>query len=181
MRKIFIDGGARTGELFDIIKKDLPEYLGYEFIIYEPNPTHSNTLMEKAKENNATFINGAIWDKNGEYNFYIAIDIYGDQGSTLCKDKQRDKLDIENPILVKTYDIVDIINQFNPEDYIVLKLDIEGGEYDVIKRLIETNNLHKVNEYIIEWHDYFFEGIRLNSSSYVDEINKYSKYKTWNY
>lgn len=180
MRKIFIDGGARTAEAFDIIAKDMPQYIDFEFILYEPHPNHTEYLENLSKEKKFKFINGAIWDKTGVSDFFLAIDFYGDQGSTLCNDK-KEKLDLENPIKVNTYDIVEILDQFNEEDYVVLKLDVEGGEYDIIQRLIDTNNIHKVKEYIIEWHDGFYEGKRKPRWGYIEEINKLSSHRDWTY
>jgi len=180
MRKIFIDGGARTAESLDIIKNDMPQYLDFEFILYEPQPKHAEFLSEMSKEKKFEFINKAIWDKTGVYDFYIAIDIYGDQGSTLCNDK-KERLDLENPVKVETVDIVDILENFSNDDYIVLKLDVEGGEYDIIQRLIDTENLHKVKEYIIEWHDQFYEHRSKRRTYFIDLINKVSSHKDWMY
>lgn len=178
MRKIFIDGGARTGESFEIIQRDLPEYSTFEVILFEPNPIHKEPLEALAKEKNCTFVNGAIWNATGEADFFIAVDIYGDQGSTLYSDKQ-ERLDRENPIKVKTYDIVDILSEFTEEDYVVLKLDVEGSEYDILQRLVDTNNLSKVKEYVIEWHDQFYPN--RDRMPLISEIEKHSIYKTWMY
>jgi FkbM family methyltransferase len=179
-RKIFIDGGARTGELFEIIKNDMPQYSDFEFILYEPHPNHTVFLENLSKEKNCKFVNGAISDRTDIRDFYCAIDFYGDQGSTLCSDK-KEKLDLENPIKIQSYDIVEILNEFNSDDYVVLKLDVEGSEYDIIQRLIDTDNLNKVNEYIIEWHDQFYEGKRKPRWYFIDEINKHSSHRDWTY
>lgn len=180
MKKIFIDGGARRAESLEIIAKDMPQYLNFDLILYEPNPMHKEYLEELSAQKNFKFVNAGIWDKAGMHDFYLAIDFYGDQGSTLCIDK-KEKLDLENPIKVITYDIVDILNQYSKDDYIVLKLDIEGGEYDVIQRLIDTNNIGRIKEYIIEWHEGFFEGKRKPKGYFVDIIKIHSIYKDWVY
>jgi FkbM family methyltransferase len=179
-RKVFIDGGARTGESFEIIQRDLPEYGDFEVILFEPNPIHREHLTALSKEKSCKYVEGAIWDKTSTADFFIAVDIYGDQGSTLYSDK-REELDRENPIQIKTYDIVDILSEFTEEDYVVLKLDVEGSEYDIIQRLIDTNNLGKVKEYLVEWHDHFYPSRDNSSSPLADEIRKVSNYRTWLY
>lgn len=180
MKKVFIDGGARVGEVFDIIHRDMPQYIDFDFVLYEPHPNHIEHLTNLSNEKKFTYINGAIWDKTGLFDFFLSVDIYGDQGSTLCSDK-KEKLNLETPVKVQTYDIVDILNKYEKDDYIVLKLDVEGAEYDIIQRLIDTNNIHKVKEYIIEWHDSFFEGKRKPRWDYITEINKYSIHIDWTY
>ena len=60
MKKIFIDGGARIAESFDIINSDMPQYSNFEFILYEPHPNHTDFLENLSKEKNFKFVNGAI-------------------------------------------------------------------------------------------------------------------------
>jgi hypothetical protein len=39
---------------------------------------------------------------------------------------------------------------------IIVKLDIEGAEYEVIESLLESGAINRINELFIEWHDHFF-------------------------
>jgi FkbM family methyltransferase len=181
MRKIFIDGGARLGESIEIIKNDIPEYSDFEFYLFEPNRQYYDALQDLANSNSkVNFVEGAIWDKNGESDFFIANDVWGDVGSTLHMEK-KEKLDTENPLKVKTYDIVDIIGWFSEDDYIVLKLDVEGSEYDIINRLIISNKIPSIKEYLIEWHDHFYDDVNKNRHYFISEIHKQSRYKDWLY
>ena len=49
-----------------------------------------------------------------------------------------------------------ILDNFNKDDFIVIKMDIEGAEYDVLEHMIEKNVLHYINHIIIEFHAHFF-------------------------
>jgi FkbM family methyltransferase len=181
MRKIFIDGGARLGESIDIIQKYMPEYIDFEFYLFEPNSEHKETLLKLSNNNdNINFINGAIWDKNDKCEFFIANDIWGDLGSTLHFNK-KEKLNRDKPLIVDTYDIIDIIEQFSESDYLVLKLDVEGSEYEIINRLINTGMIRRIKEYLIEWHDNFYDDPNKKSKNYIHEIQKCSIYKSWQY
>jgi FkbM family methyltransferase len=157
-KKIFIDGGARIGESIDIFLDKRKDLLGCDVYLFECNPNHLNTLNEISKNNsNYNFIvkNEALWDENAVLDFYTAIDRWGDLGNTLISDKN-ELLDRDNPIKVNTIKFSDFISQFHSENYIVLKLDIEGAEYNVLWDLINTNEITKINELYIEFHDNFF-------------------------
>jgi len=49
-----------------------------------------------------------------------------------------------------------IIDNFNQNDYIVLKMDIEGSEYKVLPKMIEDGSISYINNLIIEWHNWQF-------------------------
>ena len=50
-------------------------------------------------------------------------------------------------IVAKGFDISEIIDQYSQEDYIVLKIDIEGMEYEVLRA---TKHLSKIKRIAIE-------------------------------
>jgi|LauGreDrversion4_2_1035121.scaffolds.fasta_scaffold121551_2 hypothetical protein len=171
MKKIYIDGGARIGESIDMFLKKRKDLLGCDVHFFECNDTHLETLLnikEENKDYNFTVHNDALWFENGEMDFFISIDQWGDLGCTLRPEK-RERLDLENPKKVKTIDFSEFINKFNDDDYIIVKLDIEGSEYKVIEKLLETKTINKIDELYIEWHDNFF-GV---SSQYLkNELSK---------
>ena len=158
-KKVFIDGGARIGESIDLLLKQREDLSGCDVYLFECNPNHLNVLHEISENNldyNFIVKNEAIWNENGFLDFYTAIDQWGDLGNTLISNK-KENLDRDNPIKVKTIKFSDFISQFSIDDYIVLKLDIEGAEYDVLWDLINTNEIIKINELYIEFHDHFFD------------------------
>lgn len=171
MRKIYIDGGARIGESLDMFLKHRKDLLGCDVHFFECNDAHLETLLKIKEENkdyNFSIHSEAIWSEDGEMDFFISIDRWGDLGCTL-KPEKREKLDLENPKKVKTIDFSSFLNQFNDDDYIIVKLDIEGSEYKVIERLLETKSINKINELYIEWHDIFFD---VSSHHLKNELSK---------
>lgn len=173
MRKIFIDGGARVGESIQELLDKREDLQGCDVYLFECNSDHHKTLNE-IKENNKNYnfiVRGeALWNKNGEQSFYISVDQWGDLGCTLDSSK-REKLDLQNPRTVKTLRLSDFLDEFNDDDYIVLKLDIEGGEYKVIADLINTNKIKKIDELFVEWHDHFFN---MSSQPLKDALTQYN-------
>lgn len=48
-----------------------------------------------------------------------------------------------------------IMENFDKEDYIVCKMDIEGAEYDVLPKMVEDGSIEYMNQMIIEFHTRF--------------------------
>jgi len=157
-RKIFIDGGARKGESIDCFIKTRADLKGCDIHFFECNPYYIKTLeqLQKNSDYNVHVHPTALWNKEGEQNFYIAIDQWGDLGSSLDPTNKQ-KLDLEHPIIVKTITLSNFLCQFNKNDYIIVKLDIEGAEFEVVTDLLSTNKLSRINELYVEWHDSFYD------------------------
>ena len=58
----------------------------------------------------------------------------------------------DNIVKVESVDICSILKKFSNDDYIVVKLDIEGSEYEVCRKLLETEDIVKINTMFVEWH-----------------------------
>ena len=84
------------------------------------------------------------------YKYSKSDELFWSQGASLYESK--DDIIKGDFIEVEVIDLISFIENLNkPID--VLKLDIEGGEYDVLLRLLEKD-LHKNIKYIlVEIHD----------------------------
>jgi FkbM family methyltransferase len=181
MKTIFIDGGARVGESLELYVQQQPKLLGCDIHLFECNPTHQTTLQKISNNTdyNIFIHETALWNQSGTQEFYFSIDQWGDLGCTLDKNK-REKLDLESPILVQTIRLSEFLSEFNEDDYIIVKLDIEGAEWEVVNDLIESNKILMINELYVEWHDVFFDkdfgSLRNKLSEYTHMI-----YDEWKY
>lgn len=187
MKNIFIDAGAHDGVLtfehFIIHQKHLE---GCEVHFFEPLSYTYDWLLHridnfKKTYSGYTFIpyHKAVWVKNEINNFYEAIGSYGNVGSTLHADK-KEPLKLDAPEKVECIDIEDfILKNFDKEDYITLKLDVEGSEYEILNHLLNNNNaIYYINEILIEWHDSFYDNV--NPQDLIDRLNeKNIKHNAW--
>jgi FkbM family methyltransferase len=174
MKKIFIDGGARIGETIDMLLNKREDLKGCDAYLFECNPNHKSTLEEIAKSNkdyNFFVRDEAVWVENGEMNLFISKDIWGDLGCTLDPSK-KEKLDLQNPILVKTINFSEFLLSFDKDDYIIVKLDIEGAEYEVVESILNSDAINMINELYIEWHDHFF--VNKNSNMLKSRLAQYN-------
>ena len=148
-KKIFIDGGAYDGESVKFFKKRFTDWGEYDIYSFECNP-----IFEKDyQEDNINFIKNAIWIEDTNMNFYRCSDKDYQWGSSLLVDKTSGALDKENPTIVEAIDFSKwLIDNFSEDDYIVLKLDIEGAEYKVLDKMITDGSIKYIDELHGEWH-----------------------------
>ena len=64
-----------------------------------------------------------------------------------------------------------VLENFTEEDFIILKMDIEGSEYKVLPKMIEDGSIKFINKLIIEWHNWQFPQYNQLTSSLSTEIS----------
>jgi len=149
---VVIDIGATLGD-HTIIYSKLVGDNGIVIAI-EPNKDSFSLLkknIEFNKANNVICINAAAWNKKGllkvsKKDFYTL-----DSVCISCKDN--------NYYMVKSIKIDDIVNRFGIKEVDLIKIDVEGAEYKVLRGGIKTiREFHP--KIIVEVHEYY--GIKEN-------------------
>lgn len=150
-RKIrFIDCGANIGQsiewALEIFKND-----EIKIDAFEPLPLNINVLKEKFNNHkNVTLHEEGVGIANGVATFYCQN--WGTRtGSSLIKEKTNHGTITTMEIV--TINLADWIkSNISNEEIVILKLDIEGEEYNVLPHLFE-NEIDKLIEYwLIEFH-----------------------------
>ena len=152
MNKIFIDCGANDcHQQYDV------DYIeGFRITAFEPNPKFKNSFRHRP---DITFHPKAVWVENGEMDFYIEESTMGcsllsskmtmDPGMT----PEEKDTSLNNPIKVTTVDLAEYItSNHNKEDLIIVRMDIEGAEFAVLKHLIDTECIDYIDELWVEFH-----------------------------
>jgi FkbM family methyltransferase len=105
-----------------------------------------------AQDKKCTFDAAAVWNQTGYVTFYIdPLNMMGTGGGVFTKEK---------PILRPTHKTVrsismeDILkdHKVTEEDFVVLKLDVEGGEWLILKHMAERDMFRLVDEIFLECH-----------------------------
>jgi len=65
------------------------------------------------------------------------------------------KVDATKKVSVPMKSFVDIVNELNHNKIDVLKMDIEGSEFDVIETILNSDVI--IDQFLIEFHERFFE------------------------
>jgi len=145
-KNVFIDIGAHNGNSVNFFKNNWEDYKKFEIHSFECNPIFKNTLN---KIDGIWFHNLAAWIYNGVVDFYVGDEL----SSTLIKEKETGNIDVKNPIQVECIDLSEwIVNNFDINDYIILKIDAEGAEYKILNKMIDDKSIRYINELYGEWH-----------------------------
>jgi FkbM family methyltransferase len=151
MKKVFIDGGGNNGNSVDFFLANYPNASEFEIHSFECHPKMYEQLKKKESDQVRTYCK-ALNNSEGVQTFYLSVT---DFGSTLNSTKTTGKISEKNTVQVETVDISKFIScNFIPEDFIVLKLDIEGAEYPVLSKLLETGVIKYIDVLYGEWHQH---------------------------
>ena len=167
MSKYFIDCGAHCGESILTAK----QRFGTDTIIisFEPIPGLAKQLQEIHQDNPTIQIqNSAVWINDEIKTFHLSEE-YTDGSSLL---DSLNNLRREHSIKIPCFDISSwILDTFSKDDYIILKLDIEGAEYEVLNKMIKDGSINLINEFWGEWHD-----MKISDSKTLELSKKVYKY-----
>lgn len=143
---IVIDLGANVGEVSAYFANR-----GATVYAYEPNP-HAYAVLQKrlGKNQKIKLHNEAVSDHAGIAKLWLhenhkESEVKFSQGASLQKDKSNVSEDyVEVPVS-------DISKILGAHDHIkLMKVDIEGGEYDIIDTILE--NADKIDHILLETH-----------------------------
>ncbi len=169
MKKIFIDAGAYNGDSIDAFRKMQADAHQYEVYAFEPNPAYMVELEAK----HVNVIDKAVWIEDTPISFYIG-ELDG-TGSTVLKGKKSGEVNYKEPKEVMGLNLNNwIIENFEPSDYIILKMDIEGAEFEVLPSMIEGNSIMYIDQLWCEFHPN-----KIPQYKTTDKINLIKKLKAF--
>ena len=169
MKKIFIDGGGHDG---CTVRKLLKENKDYQIYSFECNPK----FFSYYKKLPTTLIKKAIWVEDCTKQFFMQRSAVSG-GSSLFKKVNLGGYKVVN---IECIDFSKwVLDNFNIDDYIILKLDIEGAEYSVLEKMLEDKSFDYVNEFFVEWHQHKLVDKNVNHDLIIEKISKKVKVEYW--
>ncbi len=147
--KAFIDCGAYKGATLGYFRAN-PRYdRDFKLFALECNPS----LARVGYGDDVTVIRAAAWVYDGELKFFRNAKTPNIQGNSVYKEKRTGDLDKAHPIVVPCIDFSAWLKaNFNDQDTLVVKMNIEGAEYDVLEKCIADGTIHLIDELIVQWH-----------------------------
>ena len=153
---IFLDCGAHCG----CSRRKIQGLYGDKYQIYsfEPDPEFNQFCP--------AIINRAVWTKDTTIDFYK----YRLSGASSVLHQRSEFIQKHSPhetvrvFPVRAFDLNRfILEHFSEKDTLVLKLDVEGAEYEILPHIIGGGAIRLVSKLYIEWHNK-----RVNVSEDVD-------------
>jgi FkbM family methyltransferase len=166
VNKYFIDCGAHCGE--SILRARQQFGRDIAIISFEAVPSLAEELI-KLYENDplVSICNAAVYVKDGDIELKICP-AFTDGSSILSTLNDNYKA---KKIKIPCFDLSNWIKHaFSEGDYVILKLDIEGAEYDVLEKLIKDNTISLIDELWGEWHyNHIIRNISQNDAKILSE------------
>lgn len=153
--------GAGEDISFDIALIDNHHCSVYGF---DPTPKSINWIRAQKLPSDFYFQEYGLSKKSGIYDFYLPNNPEHVSGSLVV---QRN-IDILNKInvIMKSFD--DIVKDLHHKQIDILKMDIEGSEFDVIDSILNSNI--PINQILIEFHHRFFKDGRLKLKKTMNKL-----------
>ena len=129
-----------------VIKKHHCHVLGFD-----PTPKSIQWLKKQQLPEAFHFYDFGIGSESGNVDFYLPKNPEHVSGSLVVQNN----IDVKEKVTVKMKSLKDIMSELGHSHIDVLKMDIEGAEYEVIENIIAENI--SVSQILIEFHERFFE------------------------
>ncbi len=131
---------------------------------FDPTPKSINYIKEMGPPNLFIFFDyGITAYASGPFNFYLPANPKGISGSLM----NTESVDSTNTITVQMKSFDDIVKELGHTHIDLLKMDIEGSEYEVLEKILDSN--FEIDQIIVEFHDRLFD---TNTYKSIDTVNK---------
>ncbi len=154
--KVFIDVGAYDG---DTLEKAMALYPDCDrFYAFEPYPPNFAKLCQKYGQRPEVILsNQAAATADGTSKLFLHQSLHhqagADEGGTL--ESSKNNIDHHQFVEVPTVDLARFIKDtFTPDDELILKLDIEGAEYDILEQMVANQSIDYIDNLYCEWHQH---------------------------
>lgn len=138
-RHVMIDGGYNVGQYSEAFLRKNPNFEVYAF---EPVIMKTEFISDKV-----TLINKALWTTDCKQELYL-----GDRIDTASLNRNS-RGTTDRAIQVECIDSGKwILSNFSKDDYVHLKLDVEGSECDILENMINNGAINLISELVCEWH-----------------------------
>ena len=148
---VSIDCGANVGSYTKYLSKNKATVYAFE-----PNPYVYGILYDKFKQNpNVHCINKGVMDEEGVMKLFLRKTSsenpvkWSISSSFMTISKN---LNYESNLEIEVIDLCQFIESLNTRVK-VLKIDIEGAENRILKKLIKTGVIYKIDYIFVEMHD----------------------------
>jgi FkbM family methyltransferase len=183
---LFLDCGSNVGQGFEFFRRYYPSNV-FDYVLFEPNPYCFQELVRKYSNlanQGVRLMNVAVGIDEREIDFYGLEEekggIYSVGGTVLLEHNSKKYTVPKSASLqVSSINFPDFLREeihSNAYSVVILKLDIEGGEYIVLDSLISNNLVSSFETIYVEFHSqYMSSEIAKNYRNKEKAFLKYAK------
>lgn len=182
MKKVFLDFGANRGQG---LRQFIQKYnITSDWVVESFEPDPSCELQKHIADLEFVKIHKkAVFNKNGTVRFHQFL-LNSEASSVDCllnsgyfanpdHDYYLKNENVAKFIEVECVDVTDIINQYSDDDFIVVKMDVEGSEFTILRKMLNDNIIGKIDELYVEWHTRLLTSETSESEEYLKkQINE---------
>ena len=167
---IAIDCGANVGSITELLCKS-----GTTVYSFEPNPYAFKVLQDKFSTfQNVHCMQEGVSDKNDVMKLYLhehsdEDEVHWSTGSSLLDFK--DNVRSDKYVEVKIIDLCEFIESLNHRIKI-LKMDVEGAECGILRKIISSGVLDKIDHVFVETHDHKIPEIKAETTAIRELIEQ---------
>lgn len=197
-RNVFLDVGSCQGDTIEMFyhhgvipgRETLnPEFRipfpydtdSFDVFAFEANPQHTATLRKLEKQFNRLRLitETAVWTTNSsQLTLHIPL-IYGEdnphQGSSVFAN-HRDMQGKTRTVKIPTLDFNEWLERnIRPNDFVMMKMNIEGAEFPVLKHMQEKGTLKLIHKMWIWFHGYALPPGEKTTGQFVEDLTKQIK------
>ncbi len=128
--------------------------------VFEPHPAFASLIVDRFSDDSAVTVHDcAIGPYNGDIILSDEMD-----GSSACTTTDR-------TIRGRMVNATEMLEQIGAKDIAVAKINIEGGEYDLLQHLIATGAVQKIQTITVQFH-YFVPKARAMRDQIRNDLAK---------
>lgn len=168
MKSYFFDCGTHHGEGLTKFIQMFSMDRNWDIYSFEPNAQSFFIASDKNySASKVQFINAAVWTSDGTAEFHAETPQNSTSsdgaGSSLLSLQDWQPRTKDNPgagtfevaYSVRTIDFSEFLSRnTSPGSTVVVKLDIEGSEYAVLRKMIRDGSISRVTHLFVEFHDW---------------------------
>lgn len=185
----YFDLGANRGDTVykflqnQVINETQLKDVQWNIYAFEPNPRFTSDLIAMKENVSKThkvnlYNDTAAWTHDGYVSFYLELISNFSEGSSLLK--EHPFVSKDKNLTVRCVDVAKLIKQYDKEDFVVVKIDIEGAEYDLLLHFIKENVMPLIDYLIVEFHKNDGKKFTQPEDVYKSLIQLYGvKFKEW--
>lgn len=171
-KKLFIDLGAHKGDSIDKFYDQVEDASDYDIYSFEPHPVAFKKLTKHIKlrgYKNIVTVNKAAGVDTCISNLFPAP-IYDGRGSTLLRNKITSEINYDSPVDVECFNFCGWLSYITTKyNYVVLKMNIEGSEYPIIKEMLKNKLIGVIDHYCVYFHQNRFADCNRVAFSIIEE------------